>query len=248
MRRSSIRSGASPGAIANSPRFQRHNRVCTNVSRHHCRQRLSVRTGIPHLRLIDSNRAPSATTSALTIANSGATRKRRPKKRAEGGVTRRRQRQQHRLHRRASALSSAARPWDLRGYVALCSAAPQCGHPPERHRAASASSTCSRKVQTRALQHMECRKILCDTGDRLQGSGHASRDTLPGALLASSPGGTHLRTSPSASRIPSNPSRESAPAHRAGARRCPNAALPAPNPPARRDPAHDRHHHPRKTH
>ena len=213
MRRSSIRSGASPGAIANSPRFQRHNRVCTNVSRHHCRQRFSVRTGIPHLRLIDSNRAPSASTSALTIANSGSTRKRRPKKRAEGGVTRRRQRQQHRLYRRASALSSGARPWGLRGYVALCSAAPQCGHPPERHRAASASSTCLRKVQTRALEHMECRKILCDTGDRLQGSGYASRDTLPGALLASSPGGTHLRTSPSASRIPSNPSRESAPAH-----------------------------------
>ena len=38
-------------------------------------------------------------------------------------------------------------------------------------------------------------------------------DTLPGALLASSPGGTHLRTSSSASRIPGYHLRESAPAH-----------------------------------
>ena len=115
MRRSKDRSGASPGATASSPRFARHARVCANVSRHHCRQRLSVSTGIPHLRLTASTRAPSPATSALTITNNGATRKRRPKKRAEGGVTRRRQRQQHRLHRRASPLSSGARPCGLRG-------------------------------------------------------------------------------------------------------------------------------------
>ena len=39
---------------------------------------------------------------------------------------------------------------------------------------------------------LECRKSLCDTGERLRGSGHASRDTLPGALLANSPGGDPL--------------------------------------------------------
>ena len=42
----------------------------------------------------------------------------------------------------------------------------------------------------------------------------ASRDKLPGALLARSPGGTYLRTSSSASRIPRYHLRESAPAHR----------------------------------
>ena len=59
-------------------------------------------------------------------------------------------------------------------------------------------------------------KSLCDTRDRLRGSGYVPRDTLPGALLASSPGGTHLRTSSSASRIPRYHLRESAPAHLRG--------------------------------
>ncbi len=72
-------------------RFARHSRVSGSVSRHHRRQRRSVTVGIPHLRPIVSRRAPPPSTSALTIRNSGATRKRRPKKRADGGVTRRRQ-------------------------------------------------------------------------------------------------------------------------------------------------------------
>ena len=109
MVRSRTASGASPRGIASSLRFMRHNRVRGNVSRHHRRQRASVIGGIPHFRPIASKRVPPAI-SALTIRNSGATRKRRPTKRTDGGVTRPRQRLQQKLNRRASLLSSAARP------------------------------------------------------------------------------------------------------------------------------------------
>ena len=68
-------------------------------------------------------------------------------------------------------------------------AAPQCGHPAERHSAASASSTCLRKAHTRALEKMESRKSLWDSGDRLWRFSRHHETKPPGELLCKLFGG-----------------------------------------------------------